>query len=272
MKKSLFKSTKNYEKMRMEKGDGKTFNLTHLGVLGELKRFRFEHRDYLAHAFRYLFTVEFWRKNFRKGECSILDVGCGPEWNQAVALWSNRCHPREYVGVDARDCLKNMPKTCFPIRFIQANVVKRLPSCESGKWDLIVCYEVLEHMPKTDGEAFFEEIQEATGLNTTVLLSTPCYNHKTMAENHIYEWEYRELKEQIKKLFDIKDHFGTFASIRDYADLMSREEKTTYERLKKYYNSGVMACIMAPLYPHKSRNVLWVLKKKTGNSLFNKGD
>lgn len=168
-----------------------------------------------------------------------------------------------YVGIDARDCSKTMPKVNFPSRFIQTNVVDVLPrnGVVEGGWDLIVCYEVLEHMTKEAGQAFLQNIYDIMDDESTLLLSTPCYNG-TMAENHIFEWSYEELKTELENDFIIDEHFGTFASIKDYASLMTPEEIKLINRLKKYYNSALVSCIMAPLYPEKSRNVLWRLRKK----------
>jgi hypothetical protein len=83
-----------------------------------------------------------------------------------------------------------------------------------------------------------------------------------MAENHIYEWEYEELKAELETRFVIEEHFGTFASVKDYKDLMTPEEVNLLNRLKEYYNSAMISCLMAPLYPSKSRNVLWKLRKR----------
>jgi hypothetical protein len=62
--------------------------------------------------------------------------------------------------------------------------------------------------------------------------------------------------------FEIDDHFGTFASIKDYKEVLEKEDiDGVFNRLRAYYDSNYLATIFAPLYPSHARNVLWRLKK-----------
>ena len=65
-----------------------------------------------------------------------------------------------------------------------------------------------------------------------------------------------------EQLLDIVRKFGTFASIRDYKPLMNDWQTKMFEALKEYYDSNILSNIMAPLFPAKSRNTLWILKRK----------
>lgn len=88
MSKSLFKSQTNPNKVRVEvSSEGEnTFNLTHLNPSKELSRFRFQHRDFLAHAFRYAYTAKVLHTEYKPDYCTILDIGCAPDWSQLVAI------------------------------------------------------------------------------------------------------------------------------------------------------------------------------------------
>jgi hypothetical protein len=247
--------------------ESETYNLTHLSPGKELMKYRFQHRDFIAHAWRWCHTAQQVLSRKLVGTGYVMDVGCGPEWSQLVALHSNACSPAYFLGMDIRDCSKTMPNAKSKVEFGQIDVTGKLPTGtldETGvkkTWDIITCYEVLEHMPKGQGLKLLDNLVSACSNDTLLLFSTPCYNG-TMSDNHIYEWTYEELKQELDQRFTIEDHFGTFASLKDYIPLMKPEELAIISRLKQYYNSAIISCMFAPLYPQAARNVLWQLKKK----------
>jgi hypothetical protein len=63
--------------------------------------------------------------------------------------------------------------------------------------------------------------------------------------------------------FIIMDKWGTFASQRDIEPEISKHNEDlqhAYEELKRYYDSNLLSILFAPLFPSKSRNVIWHLK------------
>ena len=46
---------------------------------------------------------------------------------------------------------------------------------------------------------------------------------------------------------------------------MNDWQKKMFEALKDYYDSNLIANIMAPMFPDVARNTLWVLKRKSGD-------
>jgi len=261
------KSTKNPDGTRYLE-ESETYNLTHLSPLKEFARGRLIHRDFDAHVFRWSHAAMMIHKNPKRAEASVLDVACGPDWPQLTVMHSNGCMPGYFKGIDLRDCSTTMPTSKNPdvtIEFEQVDITKQIPQLPpSGKpWDMVVCFEVLEHMPKGSGLKLLDGLQAVMGPNTTMLFSTPVFDPNVgMADNHIYEWGYQELKDELESRFTLENHFGTFASLKDYTHLLSPEEASVLARLKQYYNSALVSCIMAPLFPQASRNVLWQLKKK----------
>ena len=262
--KSLFKSIQNREGTRIESSEEDVFNLTHLSPMKEWARNRCLHRDMNSHNLRWQYVSNYVFKNFKRDTCTILDVGCAPDWNLLVTIHSNGAHPGYYMGIDARDCSRTIPKVSFPTVFEQVNIVDRLPmGPENDCWNLITFLEVLEHMPKDCGIKVLNNLFNIMDQNSTLIMSTPCYDEKAgMAESHIREWTYSELKEELEVRFTIEDHFGTFISQSSYVSTMSEEELKMFHRLKQYFNSAWISNFYAPLYPDKSRNCLWVLKKK----------
>lgn len=281
------KSTKNKEGVRFIEAS-ETYNLTHLSPFKEFSRGRLVHRDFNAHVFRWCHAAMILHKFPNREYSAVLDVGCGPDWSLLTTLHSNGAAPGYFVGVDGRDCSSTRPELKNTrVEFQQHDVTKTLPGppeqpiqfdLNLGKdkegndqykritfngWDMIVCFEVLEHMPKGSGLLLLDQLAKVMSQNTLLLFSTPVFDPKVgMADNHIYEWGYDELKGELESRFTLENHYGTFASMRDYTPLMNEAELKLMNKLKEYYNSALVANFMAPLYPHKSRNVLWHLRKK----------
>ena len=68
---------------------------------------------------------------------------------------------------------------------------------------------------------------------------------------------------------EVDDHFGTFASIKDYKQVIEKEDLDgVFNRLRDYYDSNYLATIFAPLYPHRARNVLWRVKLPKSTPMF----
>ena len=270
--KSVVKSVQNTEGTRVEEGN--TFNLTHLSPLKEAGRGRFIHRDFNAHLWRANFVAMMLHKHPDRERAAVLDIGCAPDWLLLTCLHSNGCAPGYFKGMDARDCLPTMPSLkSTRVEFEQGDVTVGMPTgyviddddpygC-MRLWDMVVCMEVIEHMSRENGIKLLDNIEAIMQPQTTLIFSTPCFDEKVgMAESHMYEWKYLELKEELEKRFYIEDHFGTFISLKDYVKDMTPEELRLLNRLKSYYNSALVSNMMAPLYPEKSRNCLWVLKMK----------
>ena len=57
--------------------------------------------------------------------------------------------------------------------------------------------------------------------------------------------------------YHIVEHYGTFASMKDYKPHMDEATKVMFDSLREYYDTNYLATIFAPLYPEHSRNVIW---------------
>ena len=64
--------------------------------------------------------------------------------------------------------------------------------------------------------------------------------------------------------FDIIHRYGTFASQKEIEPVLyetgSNDLTIAYEYLKDYYDSNILSCFLAPLFPKYSRNVLWEVR------------
>lgn len=249
------------------------FNTTQLDTQRASRR-QTLHRDVLAHHLRWTHIAKFW-----KGDKRVLDIGCGIDAPLCWALYSNGVKPKEYVGVDFRESVikynKENLKVSFPTTFLAVDSVnnpelilnnpKLFSFDKKGKfqkYDIVTCFEVIEHVPKEDGIKLLKNLSTFITPNGKLFLSTPCYDGKHKAANHIYEWRYIELKEELEKYFNIEAVFGTFASQIDLVDYLTPRETELFEKLKDYYESNMLSVLFAPLYPAQSRNCIWRLSRK----------
>lgn len=214
------------------------------------------HRDYGAHFFRWG-----WAARMVDQTTELLDVGCGPDCPLIEVLTMPRSSvPRRYVGVDYNREPNKHPTRGWAELHWQFNFLER--HGELGQFDLVTCFEVIEHMRKADGERLLEAMRGCLKPGGRILLSTPVFNGKAAA-NHIHEWTIPELKASIAEAgLEVVARYGTFASWNDVKKVCSREELQIAKRISEYYSGEVMACFLAPLYPDASRNNAWMLKAK----------
>lgn len=218
------------------------------------------HRDYLAHCLRWSHVM----KHAKTGQ-RILDVGCGINTPLAWTFYTNKYKPDKYVGLDFRANFEVKPETFnFPVHLIGGfDVTKEehwdnLVVMHGNTFDIVTCFEVLEHMEKPDGIQLLSNLSINAG-NGSVFLSTPVFNGSAAA-NHVHEWEFDELKEELVKYFKIEAVHGTFASQSDILPVLSPGELETFTKLKMYYDSNLIAILLAPNHPEKSRNCIWRLR------------
>ena len=207
----------------------------------------------------------------------ILDVGCG-SGNLAEVFYRNRFKPASYTGLEYRkstvEACQDEFKAIPWAKFIQTDIVTQdLPKNESG-YDLICSFEVMEHIGKQNVPIVLDKIKSVMSEKTIFLMSTPCYDEKVgAADNHTYdsgdgfgvhpqELTYHEMKHLLTDRFNIVNHWGTFASIRDYKHLMTPDMLSFYTQAHEYFDPNILSNLFAPFYPEHSRNVMWEVKLK----------
>jgi cyclopropane fatty-acyl-phospholipid synthase-like methyltransferase len=224
------------------------------------------HRDQFAHYLRWTHIL----KNAKIG-MNILDFGAGTG-NLLEVLYRNRYKGEEYLGLEYRiSAVKEANRKFIGVdwaRFEQADLTVPGLSFEpldKRGWDMIACFEVIEHIGKKNVPVFLQNIFNCMTPNKTKLyLSTPVYDATVgPAANHIVdgvigEMTYNELKDHLVSTgFKIEKVYGTFASIRDYDYLLNDWQKEMFRALQDYYDTSLLSVIMAPFFPEQSRNCLW---------------
>jgi len=223
------------------------------------------HRDYAAHWFRWGFAINFIGK---KGKRS-LEIGCGQDIPLIKSLcWKMGFQPDIHVACDLNEIPPkkryDLPWAAYHDRFNFVDDWKKLAK-QYGKesFDIITCFEVIEHMRKPDGKELLKGLRSLMAPTGTALVSTPVYNGKHMAANHLHEYRFDELREFFEENgLRVESVHGTFMTSQSMKRVMTDQERELVERLHQWYSWDVLANFLAPKYPEASSNCCWVLKRK----------
>jgi 2-polyprenyl-3-methyl-5-hydroxy-6-metoxy-1,4-benzoquinol methylase len=245
---------------------GKKVDKTFLS-LDNAERRGFIHRDYIAHCFRWTHAAKHIQKRWR--EATILDVGCGKEMPFPKLIYTSKLRPLQYVGLDVDET--PMPEMLEKVTFPCERLIGDVAEAESYK-DLgfkkqpnfITCFEMMEHVELEHAQRCLTAIKNLMAHDGLFMVSTPVYNLKDVAANHVNEMTYECFGAMLEDAgFSIVNHYGTFASQSDLKQIMTDVELELFERLRCYYDSNVLSVVFAPLFPKHSRNVLWDCGKAT---------
>jgi SAM-dependent methyltransferase len=255
---------------REKRRDDREFDKTALREGGNHEQIL--HRDFSAHFFRWSFARRFIRPSDR-----VLEVGCGPDRPLWKLLFRNmQPHAAKYVGIDlnALPPTKHQHSLFLPeTNFVESwrKVLKRqdvVDHASPGGFDVAVNFEVIEHMKVEHGAELLKGFYAALRPGGVLLLSTPCYDGRRHAANHIHEYEVDELQKAIEKAkFVVERRFGTFMDTKHLKrlpgpdDVFKRAIAAVVDELSEYYDNDALSCIFAPLFPDHARNNLWVCRK-----------
>lgn len=243
---------------------GQTVDTTFLS-LQYVERRGILHRDYLAHCFRWTHVIKRLYANNLYRTANLLDVGCGTELNLATAMYASRLtHTTgSYTGVDAGPIKAEAPASDkFKAHLYErTDFLKWKPDMD--EYDVVVSFEVMEHVEACHAFKMLKKMQSLLPKDGYAYISTPCYDQRAgAADNHVNEMSYEFFRWLLRAAgFEIAEVYGTFASQKDYKPLLAKEGLSdVFNRLSEYYDSNILSCIMAPMFPEQSRNCLWVLK------------
>lgn len=234
------------------------------------------HRDYSAHFFRWSFA-----RRFINAKDDVLEIGCGEDKPLSKILTGGAAaHVNTYVGVDLN---KLKPSASQRLTFRgEFNFVERhkeLLKAQPKGFDVVVHYEVIEHMKVDHGIKMLKACHACLKPGGVMLMSTPCYDGKRHAANHIHEYTVPELQKYVEKAgFKVERRFGTFMDIKHIKkvkDFSSLPKSTPWDDneihqsiqvvsslLEKYFDSDAISNIFGPLFPDHARNNLWVCRKE----------
>jgi len=153
-------------------------------------------------------------------------------------------------------------KTNFEKEFVCMDIRKnKYPDRYSSLFDLVSCFEVIEHFGFIHLNYVLNEIYTVLKPGGKLLLSTPNNDGIHYPKNHVYEYKEDELEGHLSKYFEIEKKIGTFASQREILPVLSECEAKLFKELRPWFDSGVLSILFASLHPSQSRNILWVCRK-----------
>ena len=246
------------------------------------------HADYLAHCEKWDYC---WR-SIKMGE-RILDIGCGTDaplmrainfvQSQATKVMhrAGGC----YVGVDLNKLKATNINWAQLIGEVDMtsddgyeealyaipgnwNEQMKAPADELRGYTMIVLLEVIEHMGVPDGKSLLSNMRDLLADDGRIILSTPVYDGKGQARNHIHEYYIDELQQLIESVgLKVVRRMGTFTSepqIKAWMKANRPDWLALYMESREFHSAGYLSGLIAPMVPDLSRNNVWVLERADG--------
>ncbi len=251
-------------------------NLTELGASMRIDEGYMSHTDWIGHASRYGYAMKQLEHGELKQARTVLDVGCGT-LQMPHFFYKNRFNPgpkMTYFGLDLRATRSWLPTGCFwksNISLVRTDALiddlTKVPHWP-GQFDLVVSFEMLEHVPRAQASKLVERLFGWTKPGGVCLLSTPNAGvSKTVAENHVgpdgvREWTFDDKLAMVRAAgFKVKAAYGTFCGVTRLPDEFRQRIETDpfLKKAKEYLWSAMFTSLMAPAFPRQSNNALFHL-------------
>ena len=210
----------------------------------------------------------------------VLDIGCG-EVNTVRLFYRSILEKKSdiiesYTGIDidykmaenARQKYSKCYEACNTEIVIQDLTVDPHFDVPDNHYDLIVCFEFLEHIQTRFAPAILEEAFRVLSPEGKALFSTPNSNgsNAKLPKDHVYEYSYEELIDMFNEAgFTVEDAVGVCVNI---SRIPAEEKEDWSEELEKIYkafgyNSAFASVVCAPLFsPRNCKNVVYHLLKE----------
>ena len=233
------------------------------------------HNDWRAHNNRYQYIAAESRKN---KPTTFLDVGCG-RGQQLNWIWKNRQpFPVDYWALDlrAKPTWLDEWKVKTDVTLVQMDVVKDDPTKLEGwhpTFDMIICTEVLEHIPRDWAPEFMQRMHDWTTPGGYCYLSTPnsgisdsfADNHADPTTGESREWSYADKIVLAQSAgYEVVKTYGTFAR-KDRILEADAENHWLDNPIVKAYREFAghveWSCVIASAYPEFSNNSLFKMRR-----------
>ena len=221
-----------------------------------------------------------------------LEVGCGEIWvlrnlYKAYTV-KKRDIIRSYVGVDIDPAVLTekagfhsptgqvMDSAWFK-NFtgrldIQDLTVNPKFEVEDESIDFFWTTEVIEHMKPEFIRPWLEDAHRVLRPGGLVYVSTPNHDgsNDKLPEDHVYEWGFRELHDELTRNWELDTVVGTFCQMPRLRKAMQkdmREEgemrwsEDQFDILKARFGKQFLRVVAATFYPEIANNCAWILRK-----------
>lgn len=210
----------------------------------------------------------------------ILELGCGECYTMQLfykaIIKQKDLYVKRFIGVDIDEPMLErvrverapMLKTCNGKLIAQDLTVNPLMKVKDNFFDLVICFEMLEHIKPEFVSPILEEINRIVCEDGTVLISTPnidgAGNHK-FPKDHICEWSYDDLVEEIGRSLELVSSHGIGVNIskipKDELKKLNKIKSAIFNAYgnNSFFSSTVLGAFCDPAY---CKNVLYVCKKE----------
>ena len=269
-------------------------DLASAGVLGNWRP------DELAHMSRFdkIASLAIEEAKLLGRPLDTLEIGCGECWSLRVLYKAYVIKKsdviRSYYGYDIDPaCELENPfwsngggelkeSTWFKnfngeirIQDLTTNPILDLPD---ESIDFFWSTEVIEHMGREFVPAWLDEAARVMRPDAIAYISTPNHDgsNDKLPEDHVYEWGFQELKEELERNFRIEAVTGTFIQMPKLKKAMHEDNYTKdYDRithtgwsmeqlitLQERFGKQFLRMAAAVFYPEVANNCAWRLVKK----------
>ena len=150
---------------------------------------------------------------------------------------------------------------------IQDLTVNPVFDLEDQSVDFFWSTEVIEHMGREFVPAWLDDVARVMRKGALGYVSTPNHDgsNDKLPEDHVYEWGFLELKEELERNFIIESVVGTFIQIPKLRKALREDPNgwtaDQYEMLEQRYGRQFLRMAAAVFYPEVANNCAWVLRK-----------
>jgi len=231
--------------------------------------------ELLSHLARYGKAVDLIRQRSKELDrpIRVLDIGCGELW-PLRSLVGNPFLREDllldaYIAVDIESPDLSFVSKRTRYRFINQDLTVTpdfKDQIANNEIDLIICLEFIEHVDKKFVLPLFDDMDRVLRRDGLIFLSTPNDDHgREQGHFHVYEWKFKELKDELSGRWLIEDCWGVFMR-QNSVNKANRESNSSLppEALKKLrdrFDPTWYRVITASMFPEASENVAWLLSK-----------
>jgi hypothetical protein len=213
----------------------------------------------------------------------------GTDIDPACALenpyWSNAGEPLEdstwFKNFNGTINIVDVTVPQYDEKGKQLNIFNDL---EDESIDFFWTTEVIEHMKREFVPPWLEDAARTMRPNALAYVSTPNHDgsNDKLPADHVYEWGFQELKQELEKNFIIEAVTGTFIQMPNLKRAMLEQAEPAvdglpsysstrfpkswnqdqFEMLKQRYGKQFLRVACAAPYPEYANNCAWVLRKK----------
>lgn len=211
----------------------------------------------------------------------VLEIGAGTSDLKRMVVENYKRHDIEFIRTDASKEYKldeNIDYIFDVTQKVQADCIVE----GRGKFDCIVCMEVIEHIDKKEGMQVIQTMAEMLKKKGMLILTTPTpplqgsFEDRVWPTDHDEEYIQAEIVSMVNDFFKVEKEFGWSLEEREYLRVLSEDPLAghVYLKLKGVFPEEYIKSLIASLCDVKFARQIMVVgtvrseRVKRGNRLW----